>query len=154
MVFHSGIHGNSSVKMAVVDDNCRGVFKGIVFSGKGEGAFYVSIYAKQFRSALGFTPYPGTMNVKLLDNVDLFNSCLEYTPKKVIEPPNIEGTKLARVVAYPLRVNGYNVWAVRPEITIYKNDVVELISDKYLRALLNVKDGDIVYVSLSYKQEG
>ncbi len=138
-----------------MEEACRGVFRGRVFSGKGEGAFYVSIYAKQFRKALNITPYPGTLNVRLLESEDsaLFNSCLEYTSKKIVEPPPVEGTKLARVVVYPVRVNGYPAWIVRPEITIYKEDVVELISDRYLRATLNVKDGDVVYLSLSYMQE-
>jgi riboflavin kinase len=134
---------------------CVKPYRGVVFSGRGEGSFYVSIYTKQFRTALGITPYPGTLNVRLLDreSIDEFNSCLEYTSKIVIEPPQVEGSKLARVIVYPIYVNGVKVWVVRPEITIYKNDVVELISNRYLRELLKVKDGDIVYLSFSYKQE-
>ena len=130
-------------------DTCSRIFRGRVFSGRGEGSFYVSIYAKNIRRTLGFTPYPGTLNIRLLEGVDEFNSCLDILPRVVIEPPRIPGERLARVIAYRLYVNGRLVYAVRPEITIYKGDVVEVISDKYLRKELGLKDGDIVYITLS-----
>ncbi|MGA7076322.1 MAG: DUF120 domain-containing protein, partial [Halobacteriota archaeon] len=42
---------------------------GIIVSGLGEGRYYLSIrgYTKQFEERLGFTPYPGTLNIKLDD---------------------------------------------------------------------------------------
>ena len=44
-------------------------FKGNVISGMGEGAYYMSMrgYTKQFKSKLGYIPFPGTLNVKLKD---------------------------------------------------------------------------------------
>ncbi|MEM2577176.1 MAG: DUF120 domain-containing protein, partial [Candidatus Bathyarchaeia archaeon] len=41
--------------------------EGKVFSGLGEGAYYISQpeYKKQFIEKLGFNPYPGTLNVKI-----------------------------------------------------------------------------------------
>ena len=46
---------------------------GEVFSGLGEAAKYISMegYMKQFKSKLGFSPYPGTLNLKLLSDNDL-----------------------------------------------------------------------------------
>ncbi len=46
-------------------------FEGIVVSGMGEGAYYMSLdgYRKQFKERLGFEPYPGTLNVKLVDQI-------------------------------------------------------------------------------------
>lgn len=132
------------------EEPCKREYHGTVFSGRGEGSFYVSIYAREFRRVLGFTPYPGTLNVKLDDDiVDEFNRCLERIPKHVIEPPRIEGAKLARVYAYPVRINGYSAWIVRPEITVYSRDVVEIIADKYLRKFFGLEDGD--RVSLSFE---
>ncbi len=137
----------------MAEEEC-GVFRGVVFSGRGEGSFYVSIYAKEFRRTLGFTPYPGTLNVRLYREDALrFNQCLSIVPKKIIEPPRIEGMKLARVIAFPLVVNGVRAWGIRPEITVYKNDVVEIISERYLRRELEVDDGSEVYISLSVLQE-
>ncbi len=128
---------------------CSGVFRGEVFSGRGEGSFYVSIYARSFRRKLGFTPYPGTLNVRLVEGIDEYNDCVRMLPKTVIEPPQIEGARLARVVVYRVYVNGYPAFAVRPEITVYRNDVVEVIAPEYLREKLRLKDGDTVYIGIS-----
>jgi len=40
---------------------------GSVFSGFGEGAYYVTKggYREQFSEKLGFTPFPGTLNIRL-----------------------------------------------------------------------------------------
>ena len=40
---------------------------GTITSGMGEGAYYMSMkgYTKQFKSKLGYVPYPGTLNVQL-----------------------------------------------------------------------------------------
>ena len=41
--------------------------EGTVFTGLGEGAYYISKepYRKHFIEKLGFEPYPGTLNLKL-----------------------------------------------------------------------------------------
>ena len=46
-------------------------FEGRVVSGMGEGAYYMSLagYRKQFSEKLGYEPYPGTLNVKLVDKI-------------------------------------------------------------------------------------
>ena len=46
-------------------------FEGRVVSGMGEGAYYMSLggYRKQFYEKLGYEPYPGTLNVKLVDKI-------------------------------------------------------------------------------------
>ncbi|KUO93898.1 MAG: riboflavin kinase, partial [Caldivirga sp. JCHS_4] len=45
------------------------VLRGVVTTGLGEGGYYMSLegYRRQFTSKLGFDPYPGTLNVRLLD---------------------------------------------------------------------------------------
>src|ERR671931_46770 len=46
-------------------------FEGNVVSGMGEGAYYMSLegYRKQFKEKLGYEPYPGTLNVRLTDQI-------------------------------------------------------------------------------------
>jgi len=127
--------------------NCNSYFKGKVFTGVGEGFFYVSLYSKKFLEKLGFMPYPGTLNLRLLENVDSFNSCLNNINPIVVEPPTIPGMKLGVVYVYPAEIDGYynpNIFIVRPTITVYKGDVVELIADVSLREVLSLSDGDIV----------
>ncbi len=122
---------------------CRFIVRGRVFSGVGEGGFYVSIYSKQFRRSLGFTPYPGTLNVRLDHPLDL-SPCKSIR----VEPPEIPGARLGGVLALPARLNGVDVYIVRPEITVYKGDVVEFIAPKYLRGLLGLRDGDEVEIEV------
>jgi riboflavin kinase len=58
----------SSLKVAL-DGKRKEVmsFVGKVFQGLGEGAYYIGLegYKTQFAKALGFDPYPGTLNLKL-----------------------------------------------------------------------------------------
>ena len=51
------------------DENIPSILSGTLFSGLGEGAYYISLpgYKKQFISKLGFEPYPGTLNLKISD---------------------------------------------------------------------------------------
>jgi riboflavin kinase len=126
---------------------CNSYFTGRVFSGVGEGSFYVSLYSKRFLEKLGFKPYPGTLNLRLLEDVEVFNICLSRANHILIEPPSIPGVRLGAVHAYPAEVEGYfnpSVFIVRPVITIYKSDVVELIADTSLRETLNIRDGQTI----------
>jgi riboflavin kinase len=47
--------------------------EGTVFTGLGEGAYYISKehYRKQIAEKLGFEPYPGTLNLKLSADYDI-----------------------------------------------------------------------------------
>jgi len=126
-----------------------GPVRGVVFSGVGEGEFYVSIYGKNIRRVLGIIPYPGTLNVRIVpEDMHRFRECLSRVKPVVIPPPpeEIVGKKLANVKAYPATINGYRAWIVRPDITVYKDDVAEIIADEYLRGLLSLEDGDVVEI--------
>jgi len=124
---------------------CRRPIRGVVFSGVGEGEFYVSIYGREFRRVLGLVPYPGTLNVRVIeDDLEEYKRCIAAVKPKIVPPPRLEGVKLAHVKAYPSIIGGIKAWIVRPDITVYKEDVAEFVSDKYLRGALNLEDGDIV----------
>ncbi|MEB3779652.1 MAG: CTP-dependent riboflavin kinase [Desulfurococcales archaeon] len=129
-----------------MNEECDRYFTATVFSGLGEGEFYVSIYAKRFREKLGITPYPGTLNTRIEDpgEVRVFNECLKNAKNTYIEPPVIPGARLGAVYAYRAEIEGLDAWIVRPVITAYKGDVVEFISEEYLRGLLFLNDGDKV----------
>ncbi len=124
--------------------------KGKVFSGRGEGSFFMSIYAKEFRRTLGFIPYPGTLNLKVLneDYIQVYSSCLKKARPIVVEPPEIPNTKLGRVYVYPANISGLDVFIVRPAISVYKMDVIEVIAEERLRETLNLEDGYEVLVEI------
>jgi riboflavin kinase len=126
--------------------------EGIVFTGLGEGAYYISKeqYRKQFIEKLGFDPYPGTLNVKLATDYDLkTRSELEAYPAIEVEGFKNQDRTYGPVKCYPAiignKVKGAIISALR---THYDVSVVELIAPVYLRKYLNLKDGHKVKIEV------
>lgn len=122
--------------------------EGVVASGLGEGQYYISIdgYMGQFKEKLGFTPFPGTLNVKIKDY------CLEAR-KKMNELPyiKIEGFSDGQRTygasdCYPADIGGIRGFIIVPERTHYQGDLLEIIAPVKMREALKLKDGDEVTV--------
>jgi len=126
--------------------------EGIVFTGMGEGAYYVTRdhYRKQFIEKLGFDPYPGTLNLKLTTDYDVKTfSELKAYPAIEIEGFSDENRTFGPVRCYPAivenKVKGAVVSAMR---THYNSTVIEIISPVCLRKHLSLKDGHKVKVEV------
>jgi len=122
--------------------------EGRLFSGFGEGAYYVSKegYMKQFISKLGFKPFPGTLNLRLSRLANMVSR------RKLEESPgiSIEGFSNGARTYGPLkcfhalvegRIKGALALVQR---THYDSGVVEVISPVYLRDVLKLSDNDLV----------
>jgi len=121
------------------------IFKGRVFSGMGEGAYYMSQagYKRQFYATLGYYPYPGTLNIKLYDPIMVNqNKILRMTKGIQIKGFRDKARTFGPVKLYPAiildRIEGAVIYAER---SIYGPDVIELISKYNLRKKLNLNDG-------------
>ena len=82
--------------------------EGVLFSGLGEGAYYVTKegYRKQFIEKLGFDPYPGTLNIKVITEYDLKAlSELETYPAIELEGFVDESRTFGSVKCYPAMIN-------------------------------------------------
>ena len=119
--------------------------EGTVFTGLGEGAYYISkdIYRKQFIEKLGFDPYPGTLNLKLTTDYDLKTRTeLETYPAIEIEGFKNENRTFGVVKCYPAMIDnkakGALVLALRSH---YDTSVLEVIASVCLRKQLSLKDG-------------
>jgi riboflavin kinase len=126
--------------------------EGVVFTGLGEGAYYISKerYTKQFIEKLGFEPYPGTLNLKLTTDYDVkTRSELEAYPAIEIEGFRSEDRTFGSVKCYPVtienRVKGALILALRSH---YDASVIEVIAPVFLRKHLNLKDGHKVKVEV------
>lgn len=124
------------------------VLEGIVESGLGEGAYYISKrrYQIQFKDALGFYPYPGTLNVRLKDPYYISqNRVLRKLPGYNIKGFRTKDRIFGGAKTFKAKIEdkleGGVVYAER---SIYGFDVVEVISPHYLRGELKLKDGDKV----------
>jgi len=126
--------------------------EGIVFTGLGEGAYYISRerYKKQFIEKLGFDPYPGTLNLKLTTDYDVKTlSELEAYPAIEIEGFKNENRTFGTVKCYPAiienKVRGALISALRSH---YDTSVIEVIAPVFLRKHLKLKDGHKVKVEV------
>jgi riboflavin kinase len=126
--------------------------EGVVFTGLGEGAYYISKehYRQQFVEKLGFDPYPGTLNIRLSTDYDLKTRAeLEAYPTIEIQGFKNEDRTFGTVKSYPARignkVNGALIFALRSH---YDRSVLEIVAAANLRKQLNLKDGQKVKVEV------
>ena len=123
------------------------MLEGILFSGIGEGAWYVSQpgYRKQFAERLGFNPFPGTLNLRLKPEYEDEKRLLETIPHIQIEGFRDGERTFGPVVCHKTKINdsedGALISAVR---THYAGDVIEIIAASNLREKLGLRDGDTV----------
>ena len=125
------------------------VIDGRVVHGLGQGAYYVEMYSSRFEKALGFKPFSGTLNVKVIDeNSRNAVSRMKQSPPLIVSGFTLEGRTFGDVVCYRVMVNqkvdGVVVIAQR---THHGQDILEVISPFDLRERLKLKDDD--YVTLS-----
>ena len=129
--------------------------KGVVFSGLGEGAYYISLrgYKRQFVSKLGFEPFPGTMNLRL-------HSALDRKVRRdlgIAKGIHIEGFQDGKrtfggAECFRALINKKVDGAVLViERTTHDDSVLEIISPRNLRDYLKVKDGDVLNVTIFLK---
>ena len=124
--------------------------RGKVFSGVGEGRYYVSLdgYRKQFIEKLGFDPYPGTLNLKIPKEQLYFRRRLDEEEGILIEGFSTPDRTFGEVKAFRCKVDGIEGAIVMPKRTHYPEDVLEVIAPVKLRDSLNLKDGDYVDVEV------
>jgi riboflavin kinase len=139
----------SVLEMALTKKRFRS-FRGRVFTGLGEGAYYVRLegYRKQFRKCLGYNPYPGTLNIQLLTEADVNEfQLLKATIGIQIQGFENEGRSFGPVTCYPATVNGEQKAAILLIArTHHHPNVVEIIAPTSLREKLKVADEDIIIV--------
>jgi len=126
--------------------------EGVLFSGLGEGAYYVSKdgYRKQFIEKLGFDPYPGTLNLKLTTDYDMKTRAeLENYPAVELQGFQNEARSFGGVKCYPALINNKVKGAVISAMrTHYDASVLEVIAPAFLRGSLKLKDGNKVKVEI------
>jgi riboflavin kinase, archaea type len=129
-------------------------FEGIVVSGMGEGAYYMALegYRKQFKEKLGFEPYPGTLNVKLVDQIFMnARRDIGKYPSVFINGFSDDTRTYGWVKCYKAEINKgaiNNAAALVLERTHYDDSMLELIAPMSLKESIGVQNGDKISVKV------
>ena len=129
-------------------------FEGNVISGMGEGAYYMSLegYRRQFREKLGYEPYPGTLNVRLTDQIYM-NGRLELGKHPSIFISGFsDGTRTyGWVKCYRATINDGaidNAAVLVLERTHYDDSMLEVIAPTSIKQTASIKNGDRIKVQV------
>ena len=120
---------------------------GKVFSGQGRGEKFLELpwVKRQIKAKLGFTPYNGTLNIKLSEESAKRRKLLEKATSMKICPP--KGFCSGTVVK--ASIGALDCVIVIPEVVGYPEDVLEIIAPANLREMLQLEDGDEITVTVN-----
>ena len=120
------------------------IVEGTVFTGFGEGTYYLSQkgYKSQFERKIGFSPCSGTLNLRLPRAEAVKRRELETYPSILIRGFRRGTRHFGDVRCYPAMINGeVEGAAILINRTHYDESVLEVIAPVNLRSRLNLKDG-------------
>lgn len=139
-------------------DYCRlfgkkgGVFRliGNVVTGLGEGGYYMSLpqYREQFKTHLGFEPFPGTLNIKLTPQGTKTRRSISFLPWVPVHGFIADGRTFGEVKILPCRIDTIPCAIVLPGRSHYPDDIIEVIAPVPMRRELGLKDSDSVTVEV------
>ena len=123
--------------------------RGTVQAGKAEGSEFLRLtwVRKQIASKLGFTPFPGTLNIKLNEDdvANLKKILKEAQPIEIVPEAHF-----CRGKCYKTSINDEFACAILiPEVPNYPDNLIEIVSPDNLRKKLRLADGDTVEVKMS-----
>ena len=120
---------------------------GKVFSSRGEGKKFLELpwVKQQIEQKLGFTPYPGTLNVRLSEEGVKRKKLFEKAHSIKIYPANgyCSGTLIKAFIGK------LECAIVVPEVAGYPKGVLEIIAPVNLRERLQLEDGGEVTVTVN-----
>jgi len=127
--------------------------QGTLVSGMGEGEYYMSLkgYTKQFKSKIGYVPFPGTLNVRLdkkehQEVIKQFETLNGITIKSFSDGKRTYGW----VKCFSAKINQtIDCQLIILERTHHDNSIIELISKICIRKSGKLKDGSKVTIKIS-----
>jgi len=126
--------------------------KGTLVSGMGEGAYYMGLkgYTKQFKSKIGYVPFPGTLNVRLdkkihQEAIKQFETLNGVKIKSFSDGKRTYGW----VKCFSAKLNNsVNCELIILERTHHDDSIIELISKSCLRKTAKLKDGSKILIKI------
>ncbi len=145
------------LEKALHPDQTSFTIQGNIFSGLGQGRYYISQkpYLASFQKKLGFNPFHGTLNVRIHQNYADRLDLIRGSWPVIIPGFEEEGRTFGDVLCYPLKVVGLKdkVAGILPRRTHYGANILEIISDVCIRDSLKLDDGDEITIEFSFDQQ-
>ncbi|MGI9566388.1 MAG: DUF120 domain-containing protein [Nitrosopumilus sp.] len=126
--------------------------KGTLVSGMGEGAYYMGLsgYTKQFKSKIGYVPFPGTLNVRLDQKI---------YQEAIKQFDTLDGVKIESfsdgmrtygwVKCFQAKLNNsINCKLIILERTHHDDSIIELISKVCIRKSGKLKEGSKISIKI------
>ena len=122
---------------------------GKIISGIKQGAYFTQLawVQEQCLRRLGFKPFPGTLNLEILDESVTFIENLTSQVGIELVPPD---SNFCSGYVFPVSVGGISGAIVAPaeEVRVHRKNIIEIVSHVRLKDALNLDDGD--WVTLTF----
>jgi riboflavin kinase len=144
----------SRLKTAVEGRAAMLDFHGTLFTGLGEGGYYISLpgYRRQFVKLLGFEPFPGTLNLTIGPREIELRKQLNFLDALELSGFTHGGRTYGPAKCFRAKVESrYDAGALIIERTHHSESVLEIVSPFDLRKTLLLRDGDRVHVTVYTK---
>ncbi len=128
-------------------------FAGQVVRGLNEGKYFISLpgYRKGIKKAVGFTPYPGTLNIELDDSQLESRVALREHKPIVVKGFNHNGHEYGPVELYPCNIEGYIAAIIFPFHSHHGLRVLEIISPYNLSEKMNTSLGSKLKIEVIFE---
>lgn len=125
------------------------VIHGEVADGMGEGGYYICQpeYVAQFEDILGFTPFQGTLNLKIASDDIGKLEVIRNSKGHLVKGFTRDERSFGNVIVYKARIKNMDCAIVVPERSHYR-EIIEIICHYHLRRTLGLENGSRVEVKV------
>ena len=129
---------------------------GVIVTGTGRGSKFITmpVYSSIFSGLLDSKPYPGTLNIKLdPEYVELVNRYFEIGTKFDNLITDNKSTGGIIVNHFYVNIDGSEILCigVRPLLTTHQTDILEIVSQIFLREKLSLDDNSRLDLKITAK---
>ena len=121
---------------------------GVIEKGAGRGAYFTCLdwVVDQLEQAVGFKPFPGTLNVRIADeDLSKLDAFIEHRDCELVpDNPQFCSAGLKKV-----RINGIPAALILPseDVRIHGKEIIEIVADRHIKDALGLADGDQVIIT-------
>lgn len=121
-------------------------FNGIVISGKGKGKKFLELpwVKKQIQEKLGYTAYPGTLNIKISEKDTAQRKKLNKKTAIQIDP--VQGYCFGSI--FKAIIKDIECAVIIPQVKGYPENILEVVAPIYLRETFKLKDNDLILITV------